>query len=109
MKDLMKMMKQAQELKGRMEQMQSELEEMAIEGRSGAGLVSVTLNGKGTLKALKIDPTLMKPDEVEIVEDLVVAAYQDAQVKVAQAASEKMQDVTGGLPLPAGFNPFGGS
>jgi DNA-binding YbaB/EbfC family protein len=79
MKDFMKMMKQAQELQSRMQQMQSELESMEVEGQSAAGMVKVTLNGKGDVRGLTIDPSLLKPEEAEIVEDLIVAAFQDAR------------------------------
>ncbi|HVY41731.1 MAG TPA: YbaB/EbfC family nucleoid-associated protein [Hyphomicrobiaceae bacterium] len=106
MKDLMKMMKQAQELQSRMQQMQQELAALEVEGQSGAGAVRVTLNGKGEMRALKIDPALMKPDEVEMVEDLVVAAFQDAKTKAELAMQSKMQEVAGGLPLPPGLKLF---
>ena len=96
MKDLMKMMKQAQELQSRMQ----------IEGQAGAGAVRVTLNGKGEMRALRIDPSLMKPGEAEIVEDLVLAAFQDAKAKVEAQMQEKMQDIAGGLPLPPGLKLF---
>ncbi len=106
MKDLMKLMKQAQEMQGRMQQMQADLGAMEIDGQSGAGLVKVTLNGKGDLRTLRIDPSLMKPGEAEIVEDLVVAAFADARGKVEAALQDKMQEVTGGLPLPPGMKLF---
>ena len=98
MKDLMGMMKQVQQMQARMQQMQEELSAMEVAGQSGAGLVSVTLNGKGEMRRIRIDPSLMKPDEVEIVEDLILAASQDAKAKVEAAMQEKMQEVTGGLP-----------
>lgn len=106
MKDLMKMMKQAQELQSRMQEMQEEMSAMEAEGQSGAGAVRVTLNGKGEMQGLKIDPTLMKPDEAEMVEDLVLAAFQDAKKKVEGLLANKMQEITGGLPLPPGFKLF---
>lgn len=106
MKDLMKMMKQAQELQSRMQKMQEELGALEIEGQSGAGAVRVTLNGKGEMRALKIDPSLMKPEDVEMVEDLVIAAFQEAKVKVELAMQSKMQEVAGGLPLPPGLKLF---
>lgn len=106
MKDLMKMMKQAQDLQSRMQKMQEELAALEIAGQSGAGAVQVTLNGKGEMRALKIDPNLMKPGEAEIVEDLVIAAFQDAKAKVEAAMQAKMQEVTGGLPLPPGLKLF---
>jgi hypothetical protein len=104
MKDLGNLMKQAQELQSRMAAVQAELEAMEISGRSGAGLVQVTLSGKGDMKAIIVDPSLMKPEEKEILEDLVVAAHADARAKMEQAVAEKMKAVTGNLPLPPGFN-----
>ena len=81
MKDFMKMMKQAQELQGRMAEMQAEMEAMELTGTAGAGLVSVTLNGKGIMKGVTIDPSLLKPEEAEILEDLLIAAFSDAKAK----------------------------
>jgi nucleoid-associated protein EbfC len=104
MKDLGNLMKQAQELQSRMAAVQAELEAMEISGRSGAGLVQVTLSGKGDMKAIIVDPSLMKPEEKEILEDLVVAAHADARAKMEKAVAEKMKAVTGNLPLPPGFN-----
>ncbi len=106
MKDLMKMMKQAQELQSRMQQVQEEMSAMEAEGQSGAGAVRVTLNGKGEMRALKIEPNLLKPDEAEMVEDLVLAAFQDAKKKVEGLLQEKMQEITGGLQMPPGFKLF---
>ena len=106
MKDFMKMMKQAQELQSRMQQMQTELESIEVEGQSAAGMVKITLNGKGDVRSLTIDPGLLKPEEAEIVEDLIVAAFQDGKSKVEQAAQGKMQEVAGGLPLPPGMKLF---
>lgn len=106
MKDLMKMMKQAQEIQGRMQQMQEELAAQLVEGQSGGGLVKVTLNGKMEARAVKIDPSLLKPEDVEMLEDLLLAALQDAKGKAEQALQEKMQEVTGGLPLPPGMKLF---
>ena len=106
MKDLMKMMKQAQELQSRMQKVQEELAALEIEGQSGAGAVRVTLNGKGEMRVLRIEPSLMKPGEAEIVEDLVIAAFQDAKTKVEAAMQAKMQEITGGLPLPPGLKLF---
>jgi nucleoid-associated protein EbfC len=103
MKDLMGMMKQAQELQSRMQQMQEELGSAEIEGRSGGGLVVLTLDGKGQIKRVKIDPSLMRPDETEIVEDLILAAAGDAKVKVEALMQEKMKQATGGMPLPPGL------
>jgi nucleoid-associated protein EbfC len=106
MKSFSNMMKQAQELQGRMADLQAEMERAQVEGRSGGGLVVVTLNGKGEMTGVKIDPSLLKPDEAEIVEDLIVAAHTDAKAKVEQLLQEKMQSLTGGLPLPPGMKLF---
>ncbi len=106
MKDFSNMMKQAQELQGRMTEMQSELETLECIGTSGAGLVTVTLNGKGVMTALNIDPSMVKPDEAEILEDLIVAAHTDAKAKVESQLQEKMKDLTGGLPIPPGMKLF---
>jgi nucleoid-associated protein EbfC len=107
MRDLMGMMKQAQALQSKMEDMQKELEAAEVEGQSGGGLVEVKLTAKGTMKGVRIDPSLLKPDEAEILEDLLVAAHTDARAKAERLAAEKMQELTGGLPLPAGFKlPF---
>ena len=106
MKDLFGMMKQAQQIQERMQQMQEELAAMEIGGEAGVGMVRVTLNGKGELKGLRIDPSLMKPDETEIVEDLIVAAAADAKTKVESQMQGKMQELTGGLPLPPGLKLF---
>ena len=104
--DLMKMMKQAQQLQGRMQKMQEELATLEVEGQSGAGLVKVTLNGKLEPRGLKIDPSLIKPEEAEMLEDLIVAAFQDAKAKAEAAVEAKMREVTGGLPLPPGLKLF---
>ena len=106
MRDIMGMMKQAQQLQTRMQEMQEQLAAAEIEGRSGGGLVIATLDGKGHLKKIRIDPSLMKPDETEIVEDLIVAATEDAKGKVAALVEEKMREATGGLPLPPGLKLF---
>ena len=103
MKDLMGMMKQVGQMQARMQQMQEEMAAQEIDGQSGGGLVRITLNGKGDVKRLRIDPSLMKPDETEIVEDLIVAAAQDAKSKVESLMQSKMQEVAGGLPLPPGM------
>ena len=106
MKNFGNMMKQAQELQGRMAEMQAEMERARIEGQSGGGLVVLTLNGKGELAGVKIDPSLAKPEEVEILEDLIVAAHTDAKAKVERLLQEKMQSLTGGLPLSPGLKLF---
>jgi DNA-binding YbaB/EbfC family protein len=106
MRDLMGMMKQAQELQARIQKMQEELTQLEVEGRAGAGLVQVTLNGKGEVRRLKIDPSLLKPDEAESLADLIIAGFQDAKAKAEQAMQDKMSQVTGGLPLPPGLKLF---
>ena len=106
MKSFTNMMKQAQELQGRMTDLQAEMERARVEGRSGGGLVVLTLNGKGELAGVNIDPSLFKPDEAEILEDLIIAAHADAKAKVEQLMQEKMQSLTGGLPLPPGLKLF---
>jgi nucleoid-associated protein EbfC len=106
MKNFAQMMKQAQELQGRMAEMQAEMESARCEGRSGGGMVMVTLNGKGEMAEVKIDPSLLKPGEGEILEDLLVAAHADAKAKVEDAMREKMKGLTGGLPLPPGLKLF---
>jgi len=106
MKDLMGVMKQLGEMQSRMQRMQEELAQMEIDGQAGGGLVKVVLGGKGDLKKLHIDPSLMKPGETEILEDLVVAAAQEAKVKLEAQLQAKMQDMTGGLPLPPGMKLF---
>lgn len=106
MKDLMKLMKQAQEVQGRMQKMQEDLQAMEVAGQAGAGMVKVTLNGKGDMRALRIDPALMKPGEAEMLEDLIIAAFQDARSKVESEMQSKMQEITGGLPLPPGMKLF---
>jgi nucleoid-associated protein EbfC len=104
--DLMKMMKQAQDIQGRMQKMQEELADLEVEGQSGAGLVKVKLNGKLDLRSLKIDPSLIKAEEAEMLEDLIVAAFQDAKTKAETAVQAKMQEITGGLALPPGLKLF---
>ena len=106
MKNFAGMMKQAQELQTRMAEMQAEMERARVEGQSGGGLVVLTLNGKGELVGVKIDASLAKPEDVEILEDLIVAAHTDAKAKVERLLQEKMQSLTGGLPLPPGLKLF---
>jgi DNA-binding YbaB/EbfC family protein len=103
MKDLMKMMKQAQEIQGRMQQLQDELSTLEVEGQSGAGLVRVKLSGKFEARGVSIDPSLIKPEDAEMLEDLVLAAFQDAKVKADAAVQAKMAEITGGLGLPPGL------
>jgi nucleoid-associated protein EbfC len=106
MADFLGLMKQAAELKSKMEAMQAELDQVEVEGSSGAGLVTVRLSGKGEMKSVKIDASLIKPEEKEIVEDLIVAAHSDARRKAEALLQEKMKNVAGGLPLPPGLKLF---
>lgn len=106
MKDLMGVMKQVRDMQSRMQQAQDELAAMEIEGQAGGGLVTVRLNGKGDMRAVHIDPSLLAPSEKEIVEDLILAACQDARTKAESAIQAKMQDVAGGLPVPPGMKLF---
>jgi DNA-binding YbaB/EbfC family protein len=107
MKDFMGMMQKAQELQNKMGEMQESLQNLLVEGRSGGGLVTVTLTGKGDMRSLKIDPSLIKDGEVEIIEDLIVAAHTDAKAKAEAEMAAKMSEMTAGLPLPPGMKlPF---
>jgi DNA-binding YbaB/EbfC family protein len=107
MKNISGLMKQAAQMQKKMEEMQAKLESMTLEGSSGAGMVSVTLNGKGELKGVRIDPKLADPAEMEMLQDLLVAAHADAKRKIEAAAAAEMQQVTGGLNLPGGLKlPF---
>ena len=107
MKDIMGMMKAASEMKGKMEAMQAELAELVVEGRSGGGMVTVSLSGKGDMRGIKIDPTLLKPEDAEVVEDLILAAFTDAKAKSEAEMQRKMAEVTAGLPIPPGMKlPF---
>jgi nucleoid-associated protein EbfC len=107
MRDLMGMMQQAKELQEKMQSLQSEIAALEATGTAGAGLVTVIVDGKGGLKNVRIDPSLAKPDEVQILEDLIVAAAQDARGKAEALAEEKMRALTAGLGLPGGLKlPF---
>ncbi len=107
MRDIMGMMGKVKEMQAKMEKMQADIAALDVEGKSGGGLVTVRLNGKGEMLGLKIDPTLFKEDDVEILEDLVVAAHQDAKGKAEAAAAERTNDLTAGLPIPPGMKlPF---
>ena len=107
MKDLSEMMKKAQELQSKLDEFQKELDVLEVLGQSGGGLVTVTLNGKGVMRRIAIDPSLLKPEEGEVLEDLIVAAHNDAKSKVEQRAAEQAQQMTGGMGLPPGFKlPF---
>ena len=107
MKDLMGLMKQAKEMQKKMAEAQAEVADIEVTGRSGGGLVSVTLAGGGNMKSLKIDPSLFgsaETDDAEMAEDLIVAAYQDAKVKLDEAQASTMKNAMGDIPLPPGLN-----
>ena len=107
MKNINQMMKQAQDFQKKVAEMQERLNLTEMEGSSGAGLVKVVLNGKGDLRSLKIDPSLVDPKDTEVLEDLIVAAYNDAKTKIDAHMAQEMGKVTGGLNLPAGLKlPF---
>lgn len=106
MRDLMGMMDQIKQLQEKMQQLQAELERTEVSGTAGGGLVTVTLTAKGEMKGVTIDASLMKPEEKEIAEDLVVAAHADARAKAERLVQEKASALTGGLPLPPGLKLF---
>ena len=106
MADFMGMMKQAAQLQSKMQALQAELDQITIEGTAGGGMVTVTLTGKGDLKSVKLDDSLIKPGEKEILEDLLVAAHADAKRKSEAVLQDKMKALTGGLPLPPGMKLF---
>jgi nucleoid-associated protein EbfC len=101
--DIMEMMKKAQEVQAKLQEAQEELGRLEVEGRSGGGMVRITMTGKGELKGVEIDPSLMTPSDKEMLEDLIIAAFADAKGKAERAAAEKMQSLTAGLPLPPGL------
>ena len=103
MSDFLGMMKQAAQLQAKMQAMQSELETIEVSGAAGGGVVTVRLNAKGEMKGVAIDPSLLKADEKEIVEDLIVAAHAEARRKAEEVMQDKMKSLTGGLPLPPGL------
>ncbi|MGA9010266.1 MAG: YbaB/EbfC family nucleoid-associated protein [Xanthobacteraceae bacterium] len=106
MPDFLGLMKQATELKSKMEAMQAELDRMEVEGTAGGGLITLKISGKGDLRSVHVDDSLLKPDQKEILEDLIVAAHADARRKLETMLAEKMQAMTGGLPLPPGLKLF---
>ncbi len=107
MKNLGEMMKQVQAMQSRMAEVQAKLEQATVTGQSGAGLVKLTMSGKGAMTRLDIDPSLLKPEEKDILEDLIVAAHTDAKNKSEAMMAEEMKSLTGGLPLPPGMKlPF---
>jgi nucleoid-associated protein EbfC len=107
MVDILGLMKKAQAVQAKMKDVQDELEQLEVVGQSGGGMVKITLNGKGQMKAIALDPGLMKPEDREMAEDLILAAHADARAKADRLTEEKMQAVTAGLPLPPGMKlPF---
>ena len=107
MKDLMGLMGKAKEMQAKFEAMQQEMASIEATGQAGGGMVAVTLSGKMEMKALKVDPSLFKEDEVEILEDLILAAHNDAKTKVEAVLQEKTREMTAGLPIPPGMKlPF---
>ncbi len=101
--DMAKLMKQAQELQGKVQAAQEKLEDVLVTGEAGAGMVTATANAKGELKGLNIDPSLFMPEDKEVVEDLILAAIKEAQAKAAEAAQAEMAKATEGMPLPEGM------
>lgn len=107
MKNLGQLMKQAQEMQTKMAEMQEKLEAIEVAGGAGGGLVAVSLNGKGAMRSVKIDPSLANPEETEILEDLIAAAHNDAKIKLEERIQEETASLMGGLQLPPGFKlPF---
>jgi DNA-binding YbaB/EbfC family protein len=106
MKDIMGLMKQAQAMQQKLQDAQAELENLEVDGTAGGGVVTVKVTGKGSLKSINIDPSLMNPDEKEILEDLIVAAMNDARTKAERVTQERMESLTKGLPLPPGLKLF---
>ncbi|KXG84459.1 Nucleoid-associated protein [Agrobacterium sp. DSM 25558] len=107
MRDIMGMMGKVKEMQAKMEKMQEEISALEVEGTSGGGLVTVKMSGKGSLLGVKIDPSLLKEDEIEILEDLLVAAHNDAKQRAEAITAEKTRDLTAGLPIPPGMKlPF---
>ena len=104
MKDLSQILQQAQKMQAKVAEIQAGLDDAEIEGSAAGGMVKVTLSGKGNLRALKLDPKVVHPDEVEVLEDLIVAAFGEAKSRVEKYAAEEMKKLTGGIELPPGFN-----
>jgi DNA-binding YbaB/EbfC family protein len=108
MKNLAGMMKQAQQMQAKMQEMQARLEATLVEGAAGGGMVKVTLSGKGDMKKLTVDPSLVDPEEKEVLEDLIVAAHADARAKVEAMMAEEMQKATAGINIPGMGGGLGG-
>lgn len=107
MVDIMGMMKKAQAMQAKLQDAQEEMSRLEVEGQSGGGMVRITLSGKGEMRAIHLDASLLTPADKDMVEDLILAAFADAKGKADRAAAEKMQSLTAGLPLPPGMKlPF---
>jgi DNA-binding YbaB/EbfC family protein len=106
MKDIMGMMKKVQEMQSKMAALQDELETIEVEGASGGGMVKVVMTAKGAVKGVTIDESLMQPGEKDILEDLMVAAVNDARTKAERTAQDRMSSITAGLPIPPGMKLF---
>jgi nucleoid-associated protein EbfC len=106
MADFLGLMKKANELQAKMEALQAELDHVEVEGMAGGGMVTVKMSAKGEVKAVHIDPSLMKPEEKEVTEDLIIAAHADARRKAESTLQEKMNAIAGDLPLPPGLKLF---
>ena len=106
MKDIMGLMKQAQAMQQKLQDAQAELDTLEVDGTAGGGMVKIMMTAKGQLKSVSIDPSLLNADEKEIVEDLIVAASNDARIKAERTMQERMAEVTKGLPLPPGLKLF---
>ncbi|WP_375653783.1 MULTISPECIES: YbaB/EbfC family nucleoid-associated protein [unclassified Bartonella] len=107
MREMMSMMKKAKEMQEKMQKIQEEIANLQATGTAGGGLVNITLNGKNIITAIQIDPSLLNPEEAEILEDLIMAAYNEARTKIEIAIEEKTKSITAGLPLPSAFKlPF---
>ena len=100
MADFMKILQQAQEMQGKLQQLQDSLAQQSVSAAAGGGMVSVEADGRGQLKRVKIDPSVVDPNDVEMLEDLVLVAVTEAQKKAAQLAQDEMGKLTGGMPLP---------
>ncbi len=107
MKDILGLMGKVKEMQAKMQEMQEGLSALEVTGQSGGGLVKVTLSGKGEMRSVSIDPSLVKPEDAEMIEDLIVAAHNDAKTKVEETVAERTRELTAGLPIPPGMKlPF---
>jgi DNA-binding YbaB/EbfC family protein len=107
MKDILGLMGKVKEMQAKMQEMQEGLSALEVTGQSGGGLVKVTLSGKGDMRSVSIDPSLVKPEDAEMIEDLIVAAHNDAKTKVETMVAERTRELTAGLPIPPGMKlPF---